>query len=172
MSRRLLTMASAAAFMSCASYVVAVGAGSAQAARVSSQAPQPPAAAAAPSQSMPPRAVLEKYCITCHNQRIKTAGLTLDTMDIAAIADHAEVWEDVLLKVSTGVMPPAGRPRPDKAARDGFILWLESELDAASSSPSSHEINTSRPALSGRGRPAGGMTPVETFSRTFSHTSA
>jgi len=123
MSRRLLLGACAAAFMSFASYTVVGGAGAAQALR---------APAAVQTTSAPQRAVLEKYCITCHNQRIKTAGLMLDTMDTAAVAEHAEVWENVLLKVSTGVMPPAGRPRPDKADRDGFISWLESELDAAS----------------------------------------
>jgi len=120
MSRRLLLGACAAAFMSFASYTVVGGAGAAQALR---------APAAVQTTSAPQRAVLEKYCITCHNQRIKTAGLMLDTMDTAAVAEHAEAWENVLLKVSTGVMPPAGRPRPDKAGRDGFISWLESELD-------------------------------------------
>jgi mono/diheme cytochrome c family protein len=120
MSRRALIMICAAGVMSLAPYVVLGG------------APRPAPAGPPAATPVAPRAVLEKYCITCHNQRTKTAGLTLDTMDIAAVGEHAEVWENVLLKVSTGIMPPAGRPRPDKAGRDGFISWLEGELDAAS----------------------------------------
>ena len=61
--------------------------------------------------------MLDKYCITCHNQRTKTGGLALDTLDLAQVSDHAEVWEKVVRKLRTGAMPPAGRPRPDKAAR-------------------------------------------------------
>src|ERR1044071_5389004 len=76
---------------------------------------QPPAAAqqtgtAAP----PPRAVLDKYCVTCHNERVKTAGLTLDKLDLAHVGDNPDTWEKVVRKIRTGAMPPAGRPRPDK----------------------------------------------------------
>jgi len=81
------------------------------------------------------RALLDRYCVGCHNQRSKAAGqeparkLTLDDLDVTRIADHAEVWERVVRKLRAGMMPPAGARRPDKAAYDGFITWLETELD-------------------------------------------
>src|ERR1041385_7367892 len=77
------------------------------------------------------RAVLDKYCVTCPNQRTKTAGLTLDTLDISHVAGHAEKWEKVVRKIRTGAMPPAKLPRPGKAAADSVVAWLETELDRA-----------------------------------------
>ena len=88
---------------------------------------QRPATGVAPSQ----QAVLAKYCITCHNQRAKTGGLALDTLDLADVPDHAEEWEKVVRKVRTGAMPPVGRARPDKATAESLVTWLESELDRA-----------------------------------------
>jgi mono/diheme cytochrome c family protein len=87
--------------------------------------PQAQAAAA------PPRAVLDKYCITCHNQRLKTGGLALDVLDLAQVSEHAEVWEKVARKIRTGAMPPVGRPRPDKALAESVASWLETDLDRA-----------------------------------------
>jgi uncharacterized protein DUF1592/uncharacterized protein DUF1588/uncharacterized protein DUF1585/uncharacterized protein DUF1587/uncharacterized protein DUF1595/cytochrome c len=75
------------------------------------------------------RALLDRYCVTCHNQRLKTGGLTLDTMDVAAIGDHADTWEKVVRKLRGGLMPPPGRTRPDLATQDAFVAWLENELD-------------------------------------------
>src|SRR5688572_14213181 len=75
------------------------------------------------------RALLDRYCVTCHNQKLKTAGLTLDTMDVAHVSTNAAVWEKVVRKVRAGVMPPAGRPRPDRSTYEGFASWLENELD-------------------------------------------
>ena len=66
---------------------------------------QRPATGVAPSQ----QAVLAKYCVTCHNQRAKTGGLALDTLDLADVPNHAEEWEKVVRKVRTGAMPPVGR---------------------------------------------------------------
>jgi hypothetical protein len=77
------------------------------------------------------RQLVDKYCVTCHNQRIKTAGLTLDTMDLSKIPDQAETWEKVVLKLRTGAMPPAGMPRPDAAAAQGFASSIETRLDSA-----------------------------------------
>jgi hypothetical protein len=131
MSRRWLLAAAAIAITSFAT-------------QTPSAAPaQAPSSAAAVPNTIPARAVLDKYCVTCHNQRAKVAGLTLDTVDTAAVADRAELWENVLLKVSTGVMPPAGRPRPDKAGREEFIAWLERELDTASAA----NLNVGRATL-------------------------
>jgi mono/diheme cytochrome c family protein len=88
--------------------------------------PPQAAAAAAPSQ----RVLLDRYCVSCHNQRLKTAGLTLDTMDIGVMGAHAETWEKVVRKLRGGLMPPPGRPRPDQPAQDALVGWLETELDA------------------------------------------
>ncbi|HMF93685.1 MAG TPA: DUF1592 domain-containing protein, partial [Vicinamibacterales bacterium] len=88
--------------------------------------------------STPPsaqRALVDRYCVGCHNQRGKAAGqeparkITLDDADITHVSDHAEVWERVVRKMRAGMMPPAGARRPDKATYDGFITWLEGELD-------------------------------------------
>jgi mono/diheme cytochrome c family protein len=79
----------------------------------------------------PPRAVFDKYCVTCHNQRLKTGGLALDVLDPAQVSEHAEVWEKVVRKIRTGAMPPVGRPRPDKALAESVASWLEAGLDRA-----------------------------------------
>ncbi|HZL92631.1 MAG TPA: DUF1592 domain-containing protein [Vicinamibacterales bacterium] len=82
------------------------------------------------------RAVVDKYCVTCHNQRLETGGLTLDTPDLANVAAHPDVWEKVIRKVEAGMMPPAGVPRPDAAARKALVANLEGVLDrAAKASP-------------------------------------
>jgi mono/diheme cytochrome c family protein len=73
--------------------------------------------------------VVSQYCVTCHNQRAKTAGLMLDTMDLAHVADRAEVWEKVVRKLRTGSMPPQGARRPDAATYESLAAWLEAELD-------------------------------------------
>src|SRR5438034_11578535 len=60
------------------------------------------------------RTLLDRYCVTCHNQKLKTAGLRLDNIDSEHVAEAAELWEKVVRKLRTGSMPPAGAPRPDK----------------------------------------------------------
>ena len=81
--------------------------------------------------SAPHRALLDRYCVTCHNDRLKTAGLALDTLDLKRVGEFPEVWEKVVRKLRAGVMPPAGRPRPDQPAYDGLATWLETALDRA-----------------------------------------
>ena len=71
------------------------------------------AAAATGSDSR--QALLKRYCITCHNERLKTGNLALDALDLSNVGAHAPVWEKVVRKLRAGVMPPAGRPRPDEA---------------------------------------------------------
>ena len=101
-----------------------------------------PTATAAVAASTP-RAVLQRYCFACHNQRTLTAGLALDVLDMTRAGEHPEVWEAVIRKLRTGAMPPAGRPRPDKATYDTVVAWLETELDrAALANP-----NPGRPTL-------------------------
>ena len=76
-------------------------------------------------------AVLERYCFGCHNERLRTADLALDQADTANVGADAELWEKVVGKLRTGMMPPVGRPRPDQAMRDGLVAWLQGELDRA-----------------------------------------
>ena len=77
------------------------------------------------------RAMLDKYCVTCHNERSKTGGLALDRADLARVPDQAETWEKVIRKLHAGAMPPAGLPRPGRSISDGFASWLEAKLDSA-----------------------------------------
>ena len=75
------------------------------------------------------RALLEQYCVGCHNERTLAADLALDTLDVDNVAAAPDVWETVVRKLRAGAMPPLGRPRPDRATYDVFTIWLESELD-------------------------------------------
>jgi uncharacterized protein DUF1592/uncharacterized protein DUF1588/uncharacterized protein DUF1587/uncharacterized protein DUF1585/uncharacterized protein DUF1595/cytochrome c len=77
------------------------------------------------------RALLDKYCVTCHSDRLKTANLSLQGLDVTKIADHAEVWEKVIRKLRAGVMPPPDLPRPPLAEYEGLRDWLEGEIDRA-----------------------------------------
>jgi mono/diheme cytochrome c family protein len=89
------------------------------------------------------QALLKRYCISCHNDRLKTAGLALDVLDLTNIGSSAAVWEKVVRKLRAGVMPPAGRPRPDEATHDAFVAWLEGELDrAAAAAPNPGRTET------------------------------
>ena len=90
---------------------------------------RPSASVTADAQSQ--RAVIDKYCVACHNDRTKTGGLTLEKKDLANLAGAADTWEKVVEKLRAGMMPPAGLPRPDKASRDALIGFLESSLDRA-----------------------------------------
>jgi mono/diheme cytochrome c family protein len=75
------------------------------------------------------RTLVDQYCVTCHNARLKTGGLALDGLDLAYLPDHAEVWEKVVRKVRAGVMPPQGVRRPDAAALQAFVGFVEDALD-------------------------------------------
>ena len=75
------------------------------------------------------RAVLDRYCTTCHSDRLMTAALSLESLDGPHVADVAEVWEKVIRKLRTREMPPPGRPRPSATAYNGFVRWLETEID-------------------------------------------
>ena len=106
-----------------------------------------PASAQAASPAQPAgtahQALVAQYCVTCHNQRLKTGGFVLDPAAVASPAADIEVWEKVTRKLRAGLMPPPGSPRPSPAALDTFTNWLEGELDrAAARSP-----NPGRPML-------------------------
>jgi mono/diheme cytochrome c family protein len=122
---------------------------------VSGQSPQPQrtprlrsgqALPPAPSADVAaPRAVLDKYCVGCHNARLKTGGLALDQLDLSRLADHAEIAEKVALKLRAGLMPPANMPRPDRSTLDSLISWMENELDSNAvislAAPGIHRLN-------------------------------
>ena len=78
-----------------------------------------------------PRALLDQYCVTCHNEKLKTAGLLLDKADPSNVSLDPETWEKVVRKVRAGAMPPQGMPRPDQAAMERFAVSLETSLDQA-----------------------------------------
>ena len=77
------------------------------------------------------RALLDKYCVTCHNDRVKTANLSLQGLDLDKVADHAELWEKVIRKMRAGVMPPPDLPRPSLTEYEGLRDWLEGRIDRA-----------------------------------------
>jgi len=87
--------------------------------------------AQAPARQSDPAAILSKYCVTCHNERLKTAGFVIDPAQLAQAGDHADSWEKVVRKLRTSAMPPAGAPRPDEAAYDALASAIESTIDRA-----------------------------------------
>src|SRR5436190_20231987 len=91
------------------------------------EAQQP--AAGAPLPSTPHRDVVKRYCVSCHNGRLKTGGLALDTIVADDVGQNPEVWERVLRKVRARQMPPIGMPRPDEATYETTISSLEKSLD-------------------------------------------
>ena len=110
-------------------------------------APAPRRTGAIPPAATGDAAFLKQYCITCHNERVKTGGLALDGLDPNAVGAHAETWEKVVLKIKTGLMPPSGVPRPSRAVLDAFAAGLETRLDRVSDpqhalgTPSLHRLN-------------------------------
>jgi cytochrome c5 len=79
----------------------------------------------------PARDLVTNYCVTCHNERLKTANLSLDKADAEQVFNSAETWEKVVVKLRSRSMPPSGRRRPDNATYDAVAAWLETELDRA-----------------------------------------
>ena len=99
------------------------------AARSAAQAPASAPAAAPVSAADADRALLKQYCVTCHNDRAKTGGLSLAGLDVAQVGGHAETWEKVVRKLRTGMMPPSGAPRPDAVRMEAFTAAIETRLD-------------------------------------------
>jgi hypothetical protein len=77
------------------------------------------------------KATLDKYCVTCHSQKLHTADLSLQDLDLNKAPEAAETWEKVIRKLRVGAMPPQGMPRPDKATADGLASFIETSLDRA-----------------------------------------
>jgi cytochrome c551/c552 len=75
--------------------------------------------------------LVNKYCVGCHSEKTKTAGLVLEKRDITQVPSDAQVWEKVIRKVRAGEMPPIGMPRPDAASLNSLAGYLETTLDKA-----------------------------------------
>src|SRR5262245_34223737 len=95
----------------------------------SQQGAATPAGSSSPSSQ---RQFLDRYCVTCHSERLKTGGLSLAQADPAKPAAQPELWEKVVRKLRTGVMPPPAASQPPEADRLATLKWLETSLDSAS----------------------------------------
>jgi hypothetical protein len=93
------------------------------------------------------QALLDRYCLTCHNERMKAGGLLLNQLDIEQAGRDPHAWEKVVRKLRTGMMPPSGVPRPDRSTLDRFTSQLEARLDRAAAArpnpgtPGLHRLN-------------------------------
>jgi mono/diheme cytochrome c family protein len=84
-----------------------------------------------PGDPAPHRALIDRYCVTCHSDRVKTASLTLEKRDLSRVPEDAEVWEKALRKLRGGMMPPQGMPRPAQSNIDALVSFLETSIDSA-----------------------------------------
>jgi len=128
MTRRVLIL-TGGVWLACATMVPAAGPQS---------APAPVA-----TDSLPYRAIVDQYCVTCHNARLKTGDLVLEKLDMSHVDSDAAIWEKVVRKVRAGVMPPQGARHPDQATTHGLIAFLENQLDRAAEA----HPNPGRPLL-------------------------
>jgi len=104
-------------------------------------AQQPARSAPAAPTAAAHQATLQQYCVTCHNNRLKSGKLAIDQLDISNLTHDAEAWEKVVRKLRVGAMPPRGARRPDATTANALITWLEGELDRAGTG------NPGRPTL-------------------------
>ena len=104
-----------------------------------SQLPQASAPPSDPADQY--RASLNRYCITCHNAKLKTAGLTLDKVDVSNVVSDTPTWEKVIRKLRSNAMPPPGAPKPDKEFYESFPAYLEATIDRNA------KLNPGRPAV-------------------------
>src|SRR5215813_2986428 len=100
--------------------------------QVKISAQQNNAASSGSSPTSSQRQFLDRYCATCHNEKLKTGGLSLGQVDLSRLGAQPELWEKVVRKLHTGVMPPPNMPQPSEADRLAILKWLETSLDAAS----------------------------------------
>ena len=110
-------------------FICAAGAAAQPAGTPAQPAGATPSVAGEAGEAATYRAVLDRYCVACHNRRTLAGNLALDTADPGQVGPHAELWERVLQKLQTRAMPPPGRPRPEPAVYDAFGAWLEGSLD-------------------------------------------
>src|SRR5262245_12577705 len=113
--------------------------------QVTIHAQQSNAASAGASPTSSQRQFLDRYCVSCHNERLKTGGLSLVQADLSKVGAQPELWEKVARKLHTGVMPPSDMPQPAEADRRTILTWLETSLDAAAAAkPNPGRIETLR----------------------------
>jgi hypothetical protein len=130
-----LTVATIAA-LSCWTWVDARGQSAAPSpARVRAAAPARPSQVARPATALAAspathRATIDRYCVSCHNDKAKTGGLSLETADLGNVGANADLWEKVVRKVRVGMMPPQGLPAPDGPTRASLVTSLSTALDA------------------------------------------
>jgi len=120
-------------------------------------APQEPAARSA-ADAERHLATITQYCVACHNDRTKAAGVSFQGVTAASIGEHAETWEKALRKLRGRQMPPPGSRQPDQQEIDAFIAWMEATLDA-------------QPALSADAKASAlrlraGFVPIQRLTRT------
>jgi hypothetical protein len=106
-------------------------------------APSQAPASAAPHAETSSADFVRRYCVSCHNGRLRTAGLVLDGLDASDPTTRPDVWEKVIRKLRSRTMPPIGSPRPDAAAYDAVATHLETALDRLAAV----KPNPSRPLL-------------------------
>jgi mono/diheme cytochrome c family protein len=115
------------------------------AAPAAQQSPAPATPAPVSPEATKQRALVDQYCVVCHNQKLKTANLLLDQFDLEHVGEHPEIGEKIVRKLRAGMMPPTGMPRPDPAARESLITWMEKDLDGHSTTnlpaPGIHRLN-------------------------------
>ncbi|MDX1385650.1 MAG: hypothetical protein R3190_18505, partial [Thermoanaerobaculia bacterium] len=105
------------------------------------------AGAAAATEAEEHATTIQRYCRSCHSERVATAGLVLEGLDPGDVGGDAEVWEKVVHKLRTRGMPPPGRRRPDEATYESLASWLENALDRAAAAhpdpgrPLLHRLN-------------------------------
>jgi hypothetical protein len=100
----------------------------------------------------PHRAMVATYCVTCHNSRLKTGGLTLEALDLQNAPADGAIWEKALRKLRGHQMPPPGSPQPAQKDVDSFVAWMENALDAAAKGP--------------QAGPTAGYVPIQRLNRT------
>ena len=120
-----LTLAKAGSTVRVLLVVVGVLAALGRPLTAAAQTPEP----AAPASAESVRAALDGFCVRCHNDRLRTAGLALDAHDLAEVGADAETWERVIVKLRSRTMPPAGSPRPAEATYRSVASWLETAID-------------------------------------------
>jgi mono/diheme cytochrome c family protein len=114
--------------------------------RTASAATTAPAAASqAPADPAAQRAIVNQYCVPCHNARLKTANLLLDEVALTRLGEHPDIGEKVVRKLRAGLMPPTNNRRPDAVTLESLIRGMEATLDRAPAPhlppPGLHRLN-------------------------------
>jgi mono/diheme cytochrome c family protein len=91
---------------------------------------QTPAGTSGKAAADPHRAMLNTYCVGCHNTRLKSGGIAFDALDLRAAPNDAQIWEKALRKLRGRLMPPPGAPQPPQKDIDSFVAWMENDLDS------------------------------------------